>query len=973
MHKNIFTIQPCQKFTLSLVRGIKSKFGNNPEFLKKLTIILPNNRTCKNLKETFLKESENKSVLLPAITTFDNIETLLTPYELNSVISPVKQHLILIKLIYKWSEVQKKPINITQASFLATTLNKLLNEFETEQISLKEIESLNQCENSEYQEEILKFLSLIINELPKILKEHKEITISGYRNIVLSQYALKLKNDPPEYPVIVAGSTGSIPATSELIKAISLSKNGYVILPYTDIFSDESYWNAITESHPQYNIKKLIEKLQCNRKNITDWYKDPENYNEERLKFISRVMRPITNENNVEMTENFSETVLKDIQKAELSNSYNEAYAVAMKARIELHNNKKVAIVTKDSLLSQYISIFLKKWNINTDSLKAGNLSESYEGKLFIYIMKTFSSRFANSELLKCLKHLIIRKEDYEKNFSKYIQKLEVEVLRGMTSKQNSINIAEQIEKLENQEFSEWFQNICKCFRKTELLMGYKSVSFKTIITEHIKVLESLIKNDKISVDFWDSVAGRHLEDFLKEILSCSEILNQIDPFQYSGIISSLIKNQKYYPKNEITKNISILAPIDARMHDFDMVIACGLNEKIWPAPPVTDPWMNQNIRKKSGLISNERITGREAYDFTQIFCAKEVFLTCCKKSGSSLATKNRWLLRIENLCSKLNIKGFESSDLVWQSWINKLEEPKEIINIKMPAPKPPAELRPVKLSATSIETLMRNPYGFYAKKILNLKAMKDIDYDPGGLEFGNLIHKLIDRFFKEKEDESYNINQLPEISLKWQELLLKICDQMIETELNQHPLAEIFWYPKLKNIISLIIETEIKSLKENKKISSEDKGQIEISINENISFTIFAKADRIEYLEDNKTTNIIDYKTGTPPAAKDVYKGFSPQLLVEALIMIKGGFRKERKVKNLEYWELKGTKAEKGKKIATEKNIDALIENTEKSLRSLLEFFNNPDNPYIPCPSMKKKPTYNDYEHLSRIKEWGW
>ena len=57
--------------------------------------------------------------------------------------------------------------------------------------------------------------------------------------------------------MIAAGSTGSIPATGELLAAIAQLPNGMVVLPGLDRDLDEESWSDLDPGHPQYGMKQL--------------------------------------------------------------------------------------------------------------------------------------------------------------------------------------------------------------------------------------------------------------------------------------------------------------------------------------------------------------------------------------------------------------------------------------------------------------------------------------------------------------------------------------------------------------------------------------------------------------------------------------------------------------------------------------------------------------------------------------------
>ena len=62
-----------------------------------------------------------------------------------------------------------------------------------------------------------------------------------------------LENAPPSHPVIIAGSTGSVPATARLMSVVSHLPKGAVILPGLDREMHAESWLAAQHepTHPQ--------------------------------------------------------------------------------------------------------------------------------------------------------------------------------------------------------------------------------------------------------------------------------------------------------------------------------------------------------------------------------------------------------------------------------------------------------------------------------------------------------------------------------------------------------------------------------------------------------------------------------------------------------------------------------------------------------------------------------------------------
>jgi ATP-dependent helicase/nuclease subunit B len=145
-------------------------------------------------------------------------------------------------------------------------------------------------------------------------------------------------------------------------------------------------------------------------------------------------------------------------------------------------------------------------------------------------------------------------------------------------------------------------------------------------------------------------------------------------------------------------------------------------------------------------------------------------------------------------------------------------------------------------------------------------------------------------------------------------------------------------------------------------------------------AFTLTAKADRIDRLADG-SLDIIDYKTGQAPSTKDVVFGFSPQLPLEAMIAREGGFENipAGEVSHLAFWIISGGKIpfeviDPYSAISKIKgsDINQQIDQAKQGLQNLIENYDRQETPYSARPRMDKAPRYSDYEHFSRIKEWG-
>ncbi len=184
----------------------------------------------------------------------------------------------------------------------------------------------------------------------------------------------------------------------------------------------------------------------------------------------------------------------------------------------------------------------------------------------------------------------------------------------------------------------------------------------------------------------------------------------------------------------------------------------------------------------------------------------------------------------------------------------------------------------PAKISATNIEILIRNPYGFYAKNILGLRKLDNI-FDKKSLsKFGNFIHKIIEKYTLEFDSKSTNkYEQIIEIG------------RIIARENHPDDTMVNLWWPKFIAIAREFVEFDLERRENSILVRPEIYGEMNLEL-EDTSVLITAIADRID-MQKNGRIHILDYKTGTLPTKADIMQGISVQMLVEAMIADINGF----------------------------------------------------------------------------------
>ena len=93
--------------------------------------------------------------------------------------------------------------------------------------------------------------------------------------------------------------------------------------------------------------------------------------------------------------------------------------------------------------------------------------------------------------------------------------------------------------------------------------------------------------------------------------------------------------------------------------------------------------------------------------------------------------------------------------------------------------------MKPIKFSATEIETFLKDPYEIFVKKFLSLYKQDEINSNQLHIEFGDIIHNALDIFVKNNYQTS--------------DELLNLMQQQISPTMN---ISQIdFWKPRFKEI----------------------------------------------------------------------------------------------------------------------------------------------------------------------------
>ncbi len=951
MKNNVWNISSSLGFADTLVKHFLQEYADDLTALSEVTFLLPNRRAVRAMKEAFVRERGLIPMLLPRMVPLgeveedelflsggDGREMLEGMYPAMGV---MERLLLFIRIIMaKPADFGMKKMSLSQACYLAQELAGVIDIVKSQHLSFDNLKNLVVDDYAIHWQETLRFLEIITNYWPQILEERQLIDASERRDKLLNIQSEIWKLNPPSQRIVVAGTTAAFPAMKELVKTVlSLPKGEFYIAGLDKFLSDED-WEEVTEAHSQYELKELLDFLELERKNIPDLVPP---YNQEVEAFVSEIMRPAkVSDKWLDLEKKtFSPQAWGGIELIDCADIREEAVAIALIMRKVLDDEgRTAALVTSDRNLARRVASELERWNVLVDDSAGKPLSLMPIGIFLRQIIQVVAN-WQKIDFLELIKNpLLGLGKDYAeiRNLGRRLDKV---VWRQGGDDEDAQNFASELENVLNPLASYWDNS---------------EVDFKSLLECHIKTAEILATRlDKSGAQvLWSGADGEAAARFVADLYEQADVLGKINPQEYEGLLQALMLGVNVRPKYGMHPRLKILGPIEARLNHFDVTIIGEVNEGVWPKSVSADPWLSRPMKKDFGLPLPERGIGVMAFDFSQLLCGDEVYLTRAARVQGTPMVKSRWWLRLETVLKalKINLKSLENA--VYRLWAKQLDNPDSFDTPIPPAPCPPLDYRPRELSASAIEMWVRDPYSLFAKYILKLYPLENPDKELDNADYGNIVHNVLQQF-----NNKYS-GQLPENA---REEFINLGEKFFaENEIVAETKA--FWWSKFEKAVDWILQQEKDYRPNIQRVYNEVKGRMEITTPR--GFAITAKADRIDFVKGGGC-NIIDYKTGAAKSEKEVRGGYAPQLPVEGLIARAGGFEgiEAKEVEKLIYWQLNK------KETIIEKQMNELLDKTYEQIQKMANLFEFKSTPYLCCPNPNKALKYSDYEHLARIREW--
>ncbi len=985
---------------------------DDPLSLAAGTILLPNRRACRAMRDAFLAVAADQALLLPRIAPIGDIDEdewdFADPDPLETLgleaigpaMASLDRRLTLAGLVRAWAaSVDRAVMKLSAADplivsastgdalALAADLMRLMDQVETERVPWSNLDRIVETGLDTFWTMTRSFLAIATEAWPAHLAANGLEEPAVRRDRLIAAETVRLAAAPG--PIIAAGSTGSILATRDLLKAIAHHPRGALVLPGLDRDLDAASWEAIggtngpassipsSHGHPQFGLKRLIGHVGVTRDEVGDLATAGPHGRET---LLSEAMRPAAT------TELWgagihapTEAMLDGLSVIEAANERDEALGVALVLREIAENpDATAALVTPDRALARRVLAELSRWNVVVDDSGGRPLAGTPVATIARLVAALVFDDPAPAVLLALIGHPALDHGLDPGRRERAIAAIELTTLRGlrppgglagMLARLSQImpsasprpnDPASRVDAEALADGRELLSRVTAALAPLMLLGETEEASLAAFAAGHGAALDAL------GLDA-EAEGGDEIAAVLAKAGGTTAEAFALPPRDYCSVFDALIATETVRVPARPGARIRVLGLPEARLLDADTVILAGLVEGSWPGEAKLDPWLNRAMRTAFGIDPPERRIGLAAHDFCQLMGNRRVVLSRAAKSGGVPTVRSRWLQRLAavlgpDIWRSLVAKGERMLGLT-----HGLDRPAEIRPVLRPSPAPPLELRPARLPVTAIETWLRDPYAIYAQHVLKLSALDGLDEVPGAAERGTVIHGVLAAFTQDVRTNGFPADPVDRLLVLGRAHFAPYWDD---------PSVRAIWWPRFVRIAQWFAVEDRSRRADLIDVHAEIKGRLEWETPAGRRFVLTTSADRIDIRKDGMA-EIVDYKTGQPPSAAQVQSGLSPQLALEAAVLKGGGFHEvpaATPIGALVYAKL-GGRDPAGEFLPVrmvDRSAEELVAETIGRLRELVAAFEDPAQGYLSwaIPQFVGGRS-NDYAHLARVKEW--
>lgn len=977
----VFAVLPGSDYAAALTEGLYARLGPTapPEAAARVSILVNTARASRAIEAAMAARARAATGggLLPAIRLVTALwEDPLALPELPPAIDRLRRRLRLTRLVESFLAAAPGRAPVAAAPELAESLARLIDELDEWGVEAARLDGLVEGEMARHWQEALAFADIVRAHWPEIRAEAEGGALDPAARARRTVEALTAawRENPPEAPTIVAGSTGSRAPTAELMAAIAHLPQGAVVLPGFDPAIEPEVWERIGPDHPFGPFRRLLDRLDMRPGDVRLWIEEAR---APRLGLLAQALRPApVTDAWVAARDRLAADAppaTEGLSLVEAASPTEEAAAIALAIRREIATpGRRAALVTRDATLARRVTAELSRFGILPDDSLGRPLADSAAG-VFLRLIAELAGAAADPIRLAALFNHPLTSPGLPRGpHLRLARAYELAVLRRVPDpslppgRLADWPAGDDCRGAPPEGFSAWKSAIEAALAPLAAALA-SGASLAETVACHRRAAEAL-SSPEGQPRCWNEPDGEAARALFDRIEAAADAYGEGGELRYATLLVTLMRDETLRPDAARAHPRAIIwGTREARVEAAELTILGGLNEGSWPPASPADPWLSRPMRAALGLPSPERQIGLSAHDFLQAAARPRVILTRARKVGGAPAVASRWLVRLENLLGgtapdaleAMKARGREILGLV--PLIHRPAPEEALAPATRPRPRPPVAARPRRLSVTRIETLIRDAYAVYAEKILRLSPLDPLGKPPDALERGTVIHAILHHFVAETPAA-----ETPEAA---RTRLLALAEAELAARI-PWPETRRAWAGRIARAADWFLQGEAERRARGEPVALECPGEMLLDLPAG-PFRLTATADRIDRVGEGAM--IYDYKAGDPPSARQI-GFFNQQLHLQALILEAGGFEGLAPMRAIGGAYLGFSGSDKGgKEVAPNDDhaIPATLPQHREKLIRLLSSYDSETRAYVSRGMAERDGFEGSYDHLARRGEW--
>jgi ATP-dependent helicase/nuclease subunit B len=981
----LFTIPVHRAFADALVAGIVRRHGDAPLALAAGMVLLPNQRSVLAVRDAFIR-LRGGATLLPRLVAIGDVDLddragsaldRIDDEPHPPVIDPVQRRFILARLIRE----ERGDTPMVEALRLADALARAFDELAVEDIALDRLAAIRTAEDepmAAHWEQAFDLMARLARRWPEELDRLGMIDRSRLRTRVIDRAARLWAGQGLPVPfVVAAGLSVTAPAVARLLRVIALAPGGTVVMPHLDTAMPRAQWDALggdpanrrdgdaapIETHPQYQLKLLLDRMGFARDEVETWPEGsvldgPAN----REQALRHLLAPAA------FTDDWpylpaAERRFGGVAVQDCATPAEEALTIALAMRETLEQPERTAaLVTPDRAIAARVAGHLARWGIQADDSAGQPLALTPPGALLLALAEAAACGFSPVETMALLSHPLVAQGDDRRAWLDHARRVDL-ALRGPRPAPGLAPIGAALrERAGDREDSawaataRWWDALADRLAPLAAALAPGAPVAPGPVFGLLRDALALLAGDAL----WVGAAGRALAELFAAIeRHVAELPGLIDAAEVAAVLRALMADVAVRPAQGGHPRLFIWGMIEARLQRADRMILAGLNEGQWPQLPTPDPWLPPMIRRRLGLAGLDRQTGIAAHDFAAALGAPQVIVTRSQREGTAPTVPSRLRLRMDALAGDgdaLRPAGVDHRAIA--AALDACAAPRPVAR---PQFTPPAGERPTAISVTEVDVLLADPFSYYARAGLRLFRLDPLDADPTAAWRGTAVHEVLESWLKGSDRTVAEIDRLAAALL---------------ARPGVNPLLRTLWRPRLLAPLRWAAAEMIAQAAQGRvPLLDASEAKRSVTIADDIRLT--GKPDRIDRLADGRLA-VVDYKTGSGPAKRAVDARFALQLGLLGAIAEHGAFTggAAERVSLFEYWRMNRHKGsfgwidppflKKDPRVTADNFTQSAWERAEVAIAAYL----GGDAPFV-ARLVPHYALYSDFDQLMRLEEW--